>query len=90
MHATHNSTTIDAGVQSVEVLNRHLAAAIDLHAPVKQAHWHVRGPGFSAVHDLFDRGAGTRKPIPTRLPSVPEPWAARPRTRRDGCAEVRR
>ncbi len=41
--------------QSVELLNKHLAAAIDLHAQVKQAHWNVRGPAFIAVHELFDK-----------------------------------
>jgi starvation-inducible DNA-binding protein len=40
--------------QSVELLNRNLAAAIDLHAQFKQAHWNVRGPGFIAIHTLFD------------------------------------
>ena len=35
-----------------------LAAAIDLHGQVRQARWNVRGPGCSAVQDLFDRIAG--------------------------------
>jgi starvation-inducible DNA-binding protein len=39
--------------QSVVLLNNHLAAAIDLHAQVKQAHWNVRGPGFFPIHELF-------------------------------------
>jgi len=39
------------------VLNRHLAAAIDLHAQVKQAHWNVRGPAFIAIHELLDKVA---------------------------------
>ena len=41
--------------QSIELLNKHFAAAIDLHAQVKQAHWNVRGPGFIALHELFDK-----------------------------------
>src|SRR5260370_25417746 len=43
--------------KSVVVLNRILAAAIDLHAQVKQAHWSVRGPTFIAIHELFDKVA---------------------------------
>jgi starvation-inducible DNA-binding protein len=57
MHATHNSMTINSRVQSVELLNKYLAAAIDLHGQVKQAHWNVRGPAFIALHELFDRVA---------------------------------
>jgi len=43
--------------RSVDLLNRHLAAAIDLHAQAKQAHWNVRGPTFIAIHELFDKVA---------------------------------
>jgi len=39
------------------VLDRHLAATIDLHAQVKQAHWNVRGPTFIALHELFGKVA---------------------------------
>lgn len=39
---------------SVELLNKHLSASIDLEAQVKQAHWNVRGPNFIALHELFD------------------------------------
>jgi starvation-inducible DNA-binding protein len=55
MESTHNTLAENVRSQSIEVLNRHLAAAIDLHAQVKQAHWNVRGPGFFALHELFDR-----------------------------------
>ena len=55
MHATHNTLSENIRSRSVEVLNRHLAAAIDLHAQMKQAHWNVRGPGFIGIHELFDR-----------------------------------
>jgi starvation-inducible DNA-binding protein len=54
MLATHNTLSENIRAQSVELLNKHLAAAIDLHAQVKQAHWNVHGPGFIAIHKLFD------------------------------------
>ncbi len=58
MHPTHNTLSENIRTQAVELLNRHLAAAIDLHGQLKQAHWNVRGPAFIAVHELFDKVAG--------------------------------
>jgi starvation-inducible DNA-binding protein len=58
MHPTHNTLSENVRTQSVELLNRHLAAAIDLHGQLKQAHWNVRGPSFIGVHELFDKVAG--------------------------------
>jgi len=55
MQKTHNTLPEAIRVQSVEMLNLNLAATIDLHAQMKQAHWNVRGPGFIAIHELFDR-----------------------------------
>ena len=55
MQKTHNTLAKKIRVQSVALLNLHLAAAIDLHAQMKQAHWNVRGPGFIAIHKLFDQ-----------------------------------
>ncbi len=55
MQKTHNTLSEEIRIQSVELLNLHLAAAIDLHAQMKQAHWNVRGPGFIAIHELFDK-----------------------------------
>ena len=55
LRTTHNTLAQSTRLQSVDILNHHLAAAIDLHAQVKQAHWNVRGPGFMAIHELFDR-----------------------------------
>ena len=57
MQQTHNTLPEAVRAQSVEILNKHLAASIDLQAQVKQAHWNVRGPGFIAVHELFDKVA---------------------------------
>ena len=55
MQRTLNTLPEEIRTQSVKLLNHHLAAAIDLHAQMKQAHWNVRGPGFIAIHELFDR-----------------------------------
>lgn len=55
MQPTHNTLHSDIRAKSVELLNKQLAAAIDLHAQAKQAHWNVRGPGFMAIHQLFDK-----------------------------------
>jgi starvation-inducible DNA-binding protein len=55
MNKTHNTLPSAIRGQSIEILNLHLAAAIDLHAQTKQAHWNVRGPNFIAIHQLFDR-----------------------------------
>lgn len=42
---------------SAALLNTNLAAAMDLHARLKHAHWNVTGPVFIAVHELFDKMA---------------------------------
>lgn len=55
MQPTRNTLSENIRTQSVELLNKHLAAAIDLHAQMKQAHWNVRGPNFIAIHELFDK-----------------------------------
>jgi starvation-inducible DNA-binding protein len=57
MYRTANTLPEQIRSRSVALLNRHLAAAIDLHAQVKQAHWNVRGPNFIAIHQLFDKVA---------------------------------
>ncbi len=55
MNKTRNTLHETIRAQSVELLKQHLAAAIDLHAQTKQAHWNVRGPNFIAIHELFNR-----------------------------------
>jgi starvation-inducible DNA-binding protein len=58
MHPTKNLLSENVRTRSIAILNRHLAAAIDLHAQIKQAHWNVRGPNFIGLHELFDQIAG--------------------------------
>lgn len=57
MYRTSHTLSENIRFKAVELLNRNLAAAIDLHAQVKQAHWNVRGPAFIAIHELFDKVA---------------------------------
>ena len=57
MYKTANTLPEQIRSRSVALLNRHLAATIDLHAQTKQAHWNVRGPTFIAIHELFDKVA---------------------------------
>lgn len=57
MQQTHNTLSENIRAQSAAILNKHLAAAIDLHGQLKQAHWNVRGPNFIAIHELFDKVA---------------------------------
>ncbi len=40
---------------AIELLNEHLADAIDLHLQAKQAHWNIKGPNFAGLHALFDQ-----------------------------------
>jgi starvation-inducible DNA-binding protein len=40
--------------QTIELLNKSLAATLDLYSQMKQAHWNVKGPNFYQLHLLFD------------------------------------
>ena len=55
MQPMHNTMSENVRTQSVELLNKHLTAAIDLHDRMALAHWNVRGQGFIAIHELFDK-----------------------------------
>jgi starvation-inducible DNA-binding protein len=57
MYATRNGLSLSIRTQSVALLNRRLADAVDLGSQVKQAHWNVRGASFIALHELFDEVA---------------------------------
>jgi starvation-inducible DNA-binding protein len=54
LFATKNDLPEKARRQLVELLNYRLADAIDLQTQTKTAHWNVKGPGFIALHKLFD------------------------------------
>ena len=56
---TKNTLPQSIRIQSVGLLNRNLALAIDLERQAKQAHWNVKGSNFIALHELFDKVAET-------------------------------
>jgi len=35
-------------------LNELLVDGLDLHSQIKVAHWNIKGPGFAALHPLFE------------------------------------
>lgn len=53
---TREATVLDRTLreQLVRGLNLNLANLTSLAAAYKQAHWNLRGPGFIALHELFD------------------------------------
>jgi len=51
---TQNDLAEGVRHKSIDLLNRHLADALDLRLQAKQAHWNVKGPNFIALHGLFD------------------------------------
>ena len=53
MQPARNILSENVRAQSVELLNKHMAAAINLQAQMKLEHWNVREPGFIAIHELF-------------------------------------
>ncbi len=54
MNPTKNDLPADKRASAVELLNGLLADLTDLQLQAKQAHWNVKGPGFIALHELFD------------------------------------
>ena len=57
MYETSNDLAATTRRSAIEMLNEHLADAIDLHLQAKQAHWNIKGPNFVGLHELFDRVA---------------------------------
>ena len=55
MYETSNDLPLTTRRSAIEVLNEHLADAIDLQLQAKQAHWNIKGPNFTGLHELFDR-----------------------------------
>ena len=57
MYETSNDLASTTRRSAVEILNEHLADAIDLHLQAKQAHWNIKGPNFVGLHEMYDRVA---------------------------------
>jgi starvation-inducible DNA-binding protein len=57
MYDTSNDLSLTTRTSIIELLNEHLADAIDLQLQAKQAHWNVKGPNFVGLHELFDQVA---------------------------------
>lgn len=55
MHSTRIDLPAKTRTRMTALLNARLADACDLQLQAKQAHWNVKGPGFVALHELFDR-----------------------------------
>lgn len=51
---SHIQLPESAREELIELLNEHLANALDLATQLKQAHWNVRGRHFLSLHELFD------------------------------------
>lgn len=54
LHPSRIDMAPDIRVKVNAVLNRTLAATLDLKTQVKQAHWTVKGLDFYQLHELFD------------------------------------
>ena len=57
MFETNNDLSPTTRRSSIEILNEHLADAIDLQLQAKQAHWNIKGPNCVGLHALFDQVA---------------------------------
>jgi starvation-inducible DNA-binding protein len=44
----------ESRVKIADALNARLADGLDLHSQIKVAHWNIKGPGFAALHPLFE------------------------------------
>ena len=58
MFKTSNDLAAGTRRSVIKILNEHLAGVIDLQLQAKQAHWNIKGPNFTGLHDLFEEIAG--------------------------------
>lgn len=68
-HKTLNNLSSNTKTTVVDLLNKNLAALIDLALITKQAHWNLKGMQFIAVHEMLD---GFRSQIDDHADTVAE------------------
>ena len=68
-HATKNDTPSNTKTTVIALLNKNLAATIDLALVTKQAHWNLKGPQFIGVHEMLD---GFRAQIDGHVDTIAE------------------
>ncbi|MDF3069276.1 MAG: Non-specific DNA-binding protein Dps [Polyangiaceae bacterium] len=54
MYKSPSHLSESARVAVAQSLNDLLANGLDLHSQIKVAHWNIKGPGFAALHPLFE------------------------------------
>lgn len=57
-YTTRIDLPADVRQKSIELLNKSLAATVDMWTQTKYAHWNVKGERFYQLHLLFDEIAG--------------------------------
>ncbi len=55
IHNMANVLPEETRAQSIEILNKYLAATLDLQGQVKHAQWCVRAHGYMAAHEIFNK-----------------------------------
>ena len=58
LYSTRIDLSEEVRIKVIELLNKTLAATLDLKTQTKQAHWNVKGTDFYQLHELFDEMAG--------------------------------
>ncbi|MDJ0647749.1 MAG: DNA starvation/stationary phase protection protein Dps [Xenococcaceae cyanobacterium MO_188.B19] len=58
LYSTRIDIAEEVRIKVIDILNKTLAATLDLKTQTKQAHWNVKGTDFYQLHELFDEMAG--------------------------------
>ena len=58
LYSTRIDLAEEVRIKVIDLLNKTLAATLDLKTQTKQAHWNVKGTDFYQLHELFDEMAG--------------------------------